>query len=356
MNYCTLFDSFYASRGINLIKSIMHSHSQADIIVLAMDELVADKLIASGIRDVRIVTLEKLQEVYPVLSSLSKQRTRAEFCWTLTSYIIHWCLYYLQLPECTYIDSDIFFYSSPELIHKSIGGNSVLITEHRYTPQYDQSSSSGKYCVQFMYFKNNEKGFEVLNWWKDRCTEWCFARVEPGRFGDQKYLDDWTSRFDSVIVSDEPGLGLAPWNVQQFEVINSDEIIRIRDKITKKIYPLFFYHFHGLKRSQYKNWYISDYQIDEDVKNLLYLPYITGLMNEEALHLDMNLSDNKMIKLLPTKAGISEILSNTVSLFIDNLKKLIKDSSPRKVSKKLKDEYIEKMSHYLSVEIISEEI
>ena len=47
----------------------------------------------------------------------------------------------------------MFFYSNPRVLYDEMGANSVLITEHRYTKEYDQSATSGKYCVQFVTFK-----------------------------------------------------------------------------------------------------------------------------------------------------------------------------------------------------------
>lgn len=354
MNYCTLFDSTYASRGISLIKSINNTHSHADVYILAMDDKVSDKILASGLKKVKVVQLNDLFVEYPVLTDLVKQRSRAEFCWTLTPYILHWCLSKLNLSECTYVDSDVYFYSSPETVFKSLESNSVIITEHNYTPEYDQSATSGKYCVQFMYFSNNVKGLEVLNWWKDRCTEWCFARVEPNRFGDQKYLDDWTSRFDSVFVPYEPGLGLAPWNIQQYSICNTNGTKTIIDKLTKKQHQLFFYHFHGIKRSQNSIWYISDYRIDADVKKQLYIPYITALLFEEALHSRIDQLNTATIS-LPEKISKSKILESLFLFFTLNFKKLIKDLSPYRVYSKLNNDFNSQMDHYLFVPPIKEE-
>ncbi len=49
-----------------------------------------------------------------------------------------------------------------------------------------------------MTFKRND-GELVRSWWEERCLEWCYARFEDGKFGDQKYLDDWTSRFNKQV-------------------------------------------------------------------------------------------------------------------------------------------------------------
>ena len=74
------------------------------------------------------------------------------------------------------------------------------------------------YNVQFMTFRRDARGLEALHWWRDRCIEWCYYRVEDGKLGDQKYLDDWPERFDGVHVLEHPGGGLAPWNVENYEL------------------------------------------------------------------------------------------------------------------------------------------
>ena len=43
------------------------------------------------------------------------------------------------------------------------------------------------------------------------------------------------------------GCGIAPWNVQQFEIEKMDNDFVITNKITKVKASLIFYHFHGVR-------------------------------------------------------------------------------------------------------------
>ena len=96
-------------------------------------------------------------------------------------------------------------------------GKHVLITEHAYAPEYDRAHDSGRFCVQFLTFDRSDSAREVMRWWQDRCVEWCFARYENGKFGDQVYLDQWPTLFgDRVHIVRQVEKTLAPWNVLYF--------------------------------------------------------------------------------------------------------------------------------------------
>ena len=183
------------------------------------------------------------------------------------------------------MDADLFFWESPKQLLDEMGDDSILITEHRYTPRYDRMTKSGIYCVQFITFRNDERGNKALNWWSKACHEWCYDRYEDGKFGDQKYLDDWTERFKGVHVLRHPGGGIAPWNVQQFNVIEESDRLFCKNKQTTEIFPIIYFHFHAVRF--YTNGLIDlgGFPISSYVKQLLYKPYVKSL---EAIAAEFN--------------------------------------------------------------------
>lgn len=272
--YCTLFDSNYLTRGLALYQSLVNVNEDFRLFIFPFDNLSRDILREFNLPRVTLIPLKEFES--PDLLAVKPTRTQGEYCWTCTSATILFTLENFNVPEVTYLDSDLFFFDKPAKIfdefHQS--GNDVLITRHNYTPEYDQSETSGVYCVQFVTFKNNPNARHILQWWKARCLDWCFNRVENGKFGDQKYLDDWTDRFHGVHVLQNPAAGLAPWNIQQFDcrpgpTVNGSKAI--------------FYHFHGLKwfRTATQEGFGSDgfYKLSDNVMSYIYEPYCQALKN-----------------------------------------------------------------------------
>lgn len=283
LNFVTLFDKNYMSRGIVLYNSLKeHCKQDVTFYVLAMDEVTEKYLKSLNNVNLFVITVDDMKKMYPVLIKLEKERTRGEFSWTLSSFSIQYCLRQFSLDACTYIDSDICFYNDPQILLDELGDKSVMITEHNYTPEYDQSATSGKFCVQFMYFKNNEDGNKVLEYWRSKCEEWCYNRMEDGKFGDQKYLDDWESRFEGIVYNCRNiGCGVAPWNVQKYEVTSEGGIHYVTDRITRVTESIVFFHYHGMAEIAEQRWLLSHYKLSQKDKELLYKPYIRRLYEIE---------------------------------------------------------------------------
>lgn len=266
--FCTLFDSGYMIRGISMYQSLLNTGADFELYVFAFDDAACRYLKQLDMPHLHVVSLAEFEDER--LLTIKKTRTRGEYCWTCSGFSILYMLKHYDISEITYLDADMFFFSKPDVLldefHQS--GKDVMITEHRYTPEYDQTTTSGKYCVQFMTFKNNKNGIKVLNWWCDRCEEWCYARFEDGKFGDQKYLDDWMTRFDCVHELQYIGGGVAPWNVQQYQIEPGPKVEGKR---------VVFYHFEALKWLKFDWFDLSQYKLSKDIIKYFYYPYIDML-------------------------------------------------------------------------------
>ncbi len=243
LNFCTLFDSVYLSRGLAMYNSLAHHCNEFHLYVFAFDDNCYSLLKEMNLEHLSVISLDEFEDQQ--LLNVKPTRTRGEYCWTCTPSTILYVLRNFNVDSCTYLDSDLYFFSSPQILFDEMGNNSVLITPHRYTKQYDQSAKTGIYCVQFVTFKNDEKGLRVLNWWRNACLEWCYNRFEEGRFGDQKYLDNWPERFDGVHVCENLGAGVAPWNMQQYYFERGNDTITGTEIKSGKKFDILFFHFHS---------------------------------------------------------------------------------------------------------------
>jgi hypothetical protein len=235
-HFCTLFDKNYLPLGLALHKSLMIHAGLFHLWIVCMDEQVEHQLKHLDLPNVSLIPLKDIET--PELLAVKPSRSRGEYCWTMTSFTFQAVFTRdSMVQQVTYLDADLFFFNNPRiLLHEMAIDKHVLITEHAYAPEYDQSKISGIFCVQFLTIKQTPEGLEVVKWWQARCLEWCFNRVEGDKFGDQKYLDHWPHIFGNrVHIVHQREKTLAPWNVSYFNQTN------------KNILNPVFFHFHGLR-------------------------------------------------------------------------------------------------------------
>lgn len=267
-NFCTLFDSTYLVRGLTLYDSLRVTCDNFTLYVYCFDDEAYGILNNLALPNLVLVSLAEFET--PELLAVKPSRSRGEYCWTCTSHVIRDAMDRFSLVEVTYLDADLYFFHSPELLLDEFrqARGAVLLTRHDYSPRYDQSSVSGIYCVQFMTFSNDDRGRRALDWWCDRTLEWCFNRHEDGKFGDQKYLDDWLERFEGIHVLRHTGGGVAPWNIQRYQVTSGPCVNGIQ---------MVFYHFHNLTWCLDDSFMLDRYRISRCAVDLIYRPYIVGL-------------------------------------------------------------------------------
>ena len=279
-HFCTYFDRNYLTRGLVLYRSLArHFQHHFTLWVLCFDATTYQTLDRLHLPGVRLIALEQFEAGDSDLQRAKAERNLVEYYWTCTPSLPLYILNHNpEVHLITYLDADLCFYGDPLPIYAEMGDRSVLIVEHRYTSEHAHlAATSGIYNVGLLAFRRDDRGLACLHWWRDRCLEWCFTRCEDGKFGDQKYLDDWPQRFGGVVVLQHKGAGLAPWNAAQYSVEWNEGRLTVDDA------PLIFYHFHGFKNVARNAVQpaIHMYRLSPLLIEYIYFPYTHALWEAE---------------------------------------------------------------------------
>lgn len=236
--FCTLFDSGYLFKGLAMLKSLSRHCPQAHVFVLCMDQQTQTILESLNLGFITCIPLSDIEDA--ALLEAKKDRGVAEYCWTLSSSVPWYVLqHHPEIDFITYLDADLLFYSPIQPLFDEIGEASIAIIEHRFTPRLKDREVNGRFCVEWVSFRRDEEGMACLERWRGQCIDWCYYRLEDGKMGDQKYLDEWPERYNTCHILEHPGAGIAPWNYAQYTFGHDHS-----GQITVQGSPLIFYHFH----------------------------------------------------------------------------------------------------------------
>lgn len=276
MIFCTLFDSYYLDKGIVLYRSLESVSDDFTLYVFCFDDKSFETLNEMNFKHMIVIHHNAFEN--DELLGIKKQRSKAEYCWTCTPITIEYVLNNYPVDECTYIDSDLFFFSDPQVLFDEINksNSDVCIVGHRFNDDEQGrrfEKRNGKYCVEFNYFRNNENGRKALRWWKEKCLEWCYDVPEEDRMGDQKYLNQFPLLFENVHELENLGAGVAPWNLKQYELLCKKEDNIYLKKNGKEI-ELVFYHYQNIRYMLGRRVNIKSLTNDRKIKYAIYIPYL----------------------------------------------------------------------------------
>ena len=303
MNYfCTYFDHRYLSRGMALYRSLKEHCPNFNLWILCLSRECHEILSRSNLDSVYLIRLEDIEDGDKELLKAKENRSLVEYYFTLSpSLPLYIFNYFSEVDLITYLDSDLYFYADPGQVFQEIGDHSIAIIEHRYSPQYKEMEVCGKYNVGWLSFRRDENGFACLNWWRDRCIEWCYKRLEDGKFADQKYLDDWPTRFKNVKVIRHKGANLASWNIENYEVSRKSDKVWIDEQ------ELVFFHFHRFKQLTKKIYGPGYHQTKANklIRNNIYMRYLRVYLNT-CNELKLKESYNSRLQNVVTKSIASD--------------------------------------------------
>lgn len=225
----------------------LHAHCPRSVVwVLCMDDETYAILNALSLPDTHAIALRHVEEANPALEAVRHERSLLEYYFSCTPFVPAYVFSINpEIDQITYLDADLYFFAAPAAVFAEIGSGSVAIIPQRVSPVRRPLSVEkiGVYNVSWVTFRRDPNGLTALHWWCERCIEWCYNRYEDGKYGDQKYLDDWPNRFANVVVLHHKGANLARWNVGNFRLaVDHNHRVYVDGQ------PLIFYHFSGLTR------------------------------------------------------------------------------------------------------------
>jgi len=241
--FCTYFDSNYLLKGMALYRSLERHVPNFTLHVLCLDGAALETLRTLNLPGLVAIPLEELEAAQPRLLEAKSNRSTVEYYFTCTSsFVLHLRQRAAAGQPITYLDADLWFFAPVEPLFDELRGASVTMVGHRFPSGLEHLADHGIYNVGWLSFADDQNARECLRWWSDRCIEWCYDRVEPGRYADQKYLDEWPRRFAGVHPIEHRGANVAPWNVAASPISRRDGLLYAGEA------PLIFYHFAAFKR------------------------------------------------------------------------------------------------------------
>ena len=240
--FCTYFDRHFLPRGLALYGSLLKRCPSFQLFILCMDTACYDQLAKMNLPFAELISLADFERHDDDLLLAKKNRSLVEYYFTCTPSLPLFLLNnFPSLKEIAYLDADLFFYADPQPLYDEIGDYSVALIPHRFPKELRFMEVRGIYNVGFIYFRRDKNGLGLLEWWRKECLRWCYDRLEPGRFADQKYLDVVPDLFDGVKIIQHKGANLAPWNTANYKITQNHEGMWVDDQ------PLLFYHFYVAK-------------------------------------------------------------------------------------------------------------
>lgn len=278
--FTTFFDKNYLSRALVLYDSLKRHCVKFEFYALCLDEYCLNyfSINTEKYPEVISISLDEIEKKDFELKESKKNRSIIEYYFTLSPCLPLYVLNKYKLAHICSLDADIMFFSSPEPAFSYLENYSILITPHNFPQELKEYEKFGIYNVSFQIFKNDENGRICLESWRKQCIDWCYDKLEDGKFADQKYLDDWEKNFIGVSPITDIGCGVAPWNVYSYKI----------RKVKKDVYvngtKLIYYHFQGLSFigdhlvKHGLNYYIKG-QKSKQIRDFIYKPYIRNIIN-----------------------------------------------------------------------------
>ena len=225
-----------------MAESLFRCAPQARLFVLAFDPAVGAEFAGLFDERVEVVSIDHLEAVDDQLREVRSDRTFREYLSTVRApFMLELFRSHPELQDLTFVDADMYFFSSPEPLLDELKSAHVLLTPHEFPVHCEHWRRCGDYNAGWFTVRNSEPGIAALEWWRRKCLEWCKLVVDGERFANQGYLNQM-SEMEQVQVVRHPGVNVGPWSATTRALSLQSSTYLVGGL------PLISYHFSTLKR------------------------------------------------------------------------------------------------------------
>ena len=310
--FYTVCDIKYAARALCLLRSLelWYEPEAFNLRVICCDPLTEQVFKVEP--NAQAIPLKYIENYIPGLDIARTNRSWIEYLWTLPSAI---CSLFAHNERASYLDADTYFFYHPQVLFHDTqlikGEIPFAVVPHNWTPKYEKRlRPNGLYNVSWISFNPTRIGKTAAAVWRNLCLEWCKNEIdeENDRFADQRYLDrlmeaSISNGMGSGVVTSSPGIGLAPWNQEQYdyqtviypmparraaEIVSGrrtvEDWVRKEEgefrrtrvpciKVGDATHPVIFYHFHELRTDGPQIVKFTNYPVHPYVEQHIYKRY-----------------------------------------------------------------------------------
>lgn len=276
IRFTTIVSDMYLYKFIVLYETLKHHSHDFILHALFVDENSYNIAIALKLEYVQCQLVRKIED--DKLKLAKENRSKHEYAWTLKSFWLNKII--KKYNDCLYfahIDSDIAFFKDPISIFNENTEASLYLTDHNNSKKFLYTYNlTGKYNTGFVGCKKNETSMNAVNWWYERCLNWCYKEQDTLNklYGDQRHVEHWENLYDGVHIVESIGANVAIWNHENYSInIKNDKVFVDNEE-------LIFYHYSGLNIFNSNEFLLTwfDYVEDKTIE-YIYVPYLILLNN-----------------------------------------------------------------------------
>ena len=241
----------YLAHAKTLGYSLKEQQPDCDFFILLSDEINGVDLKTP---DFNIIEAKSLG--IPDFEDMAFKYNVIEFSTAIKPYFIDILFKDKGYEKVLYIDPDMVVYSQLDFLFDDLEKYAAVLTPHLINPYvaYDGATSEeellfvGIYNLGFFAIKNDNVGNSIVQWWKAKLKNQCYAEKEEGLHVDQKWMDFLPALYGaSIKISRHPGLNLAFWNFHERNLTKVGERYLVDNE------ELVILHFSGLVPSDLEN-------------------------------------------------------------------------------------------------------